>query len=131
MRVPSTIVGDASKPLDITRHNEYLARTLNGKVSYGYNMLNPSSGAQGVQNNDANLDIWKAHGTTPGAANTDFTITHSLTDQNGKPRLPINILGQDTNNGGLLYRSPVTAWTKSTVTLRCTTASAAYNVIIT
>lgn len=127
MRVPATIVGDATNPLNITRHNEYLARAINGKISYGANMQNPTNSGQ---NTDNNMDVWKASGTTPGAANTDFTIKHSLTDANGKPRLPITIVGQDTNNGGLLYRSPVTAWTKTTVTLRCTTASAAYNVIV-
>jgi hypothetical protein len=76
-------------------------------------------------NSDAeqNLEIWKASGSTPGAANADFTITHGLN------RIPLTIVGQDTNNGGLLYRGSV-AWTKSTITLKCTTATAAYKVIV-
>jgi hypothetical protein len=72
---------------------------------------------------DMNMQAWKATGTSPVAPNTDFTIAHSL------GRIPLTIVGQDTNNGGLLYRGSV-AWTKTTITLRCTTASAAYNVIV-
>jgi hypothetical protein len=44
--------------------------------------------------------------------------------------VPITIVGQDTTTGAILYRSPVTAWTKTSVTLRCTGANAAYNVIL-
>jgi hypothetical protein len=73
--------------------------------------------------NDINLDVWKASGTTPGAANTDFTINHSL------GRIPICIVGQVGNNGGNLYQGSV-AWTKTTVTLRCTTATMTYKVIL-
>jgi hypothetical protein len=78
----------------------------------------------GVKNGDPSMNIrnWRATGTTPGAANTDFTISHGL------GFVPDSILTQDTDNGGVLYRSPVTAWTKTTVTLRCTTASANYKV---
>jgi hypothetical protein len=88
---------------------------LNGNVSYGSTMSNAD--------NDINVNCWKATGTTPGAANTDFTINHALN------RVPNTIVGQDTNNGGLLYRGSA-AWTKTTVTLRCTTASAVYKVIV-
>jgi hypothetical protein len=92
------------------------SRVLAGNVSFGDTMTNKEPGR--------NIQCWKASGTTPGAANTDFTITHSL------GRIPITIAAQDTNNGGLLYRSSVTAWTKTTITLRCTTATAAYNVVV-
>jgi hypothetical protein len=92
------------------------SRVLAGNVEFGDTMTNKEPGR--------NIKCWKATGTTPGVANTDFTIQHGL----GK--VPITIAAQDTNNGGLLYRSPATAWTKTAVTLRCTTVSAAYNVII-
>jgi hypothetical protein len=72
---------------------------------------------------DKNINCWKVTGTTPGAANTDFTITHSL------GRIPLTIVGQDGNNGGILYRGSV-AWSKTTITLRCTTASMVYNLIV-
>lgn len=116
MRVQPTILGDPHKPLDITRWSERLARGINGNLSYGSTMSNKDA--------DINLSIWKATGTAPGAPNTDFTITHHL------GRIPITIVGQDTNNGGLLYRSPVTPWTKTTITLRCTVASSVYNLIV-
>jgi hypothetical protein len=80
-------------------------------ISYGNANSDPSK----------NIINWLASGTTPGVANTDFTITHGL------GYIPTTIIGQDTNNGGLLYRGSV-AWTKTAVTLRCTTATAAYNV---
>ena len=96
----------------LTNHSRVLA----GNVSFGTVMNNSEAGV--------NIQCWKAKGNTPGVAATDFTITHGL------GRVPMTISAQDTNNGGLLYRSPATPWTKTTVTLRCTTASAAYNVVI-
>lgn len=92
------------------------SRVLSGNVDFGDTMTNNEQGR--------NIKCWKASGTTPAVANTDFTLQHTL------GRKPITIAGQDTNNGGLLSRSPVTAWTKTAVTLRCSTASAAYNVVL-
>lgn len=100
---------------NLARWVEIVAQVLGGNVSYGSSMANT--------NEDLNLLIWKASGVSPGVADTDFTIAHSL----GK--IPITIVGQDTNNGGLLYRGSV-AWTTTTVTLRCTKATSAYNVIL-
>lgn len=116
MRPQSTCLGDEKVPRNIARWSERNARVLAGNVNYGTTMSNADK--------DKNMNCWKATGTTPGAANTDFTITHSL------ERVPLTINGQDTNNGGVLYRSPATPWTKTTITLRCTTATAAYNVIV-
>jgi hypothetical protein len=114
MRSQPTILGSVKDPLNHTRWIERLAKVLNRQTSFGATMNNTDR--------DINLDIWKAHGTTPGA-NTEFAITHSL------GRVPLTIVGQDTNNGGLLYRS-TTPWTKTQVFLKCTTATAAYNVIL-
>lgn len=115
MRAQPTVLGNPRNPLDLTRHSERLALVLNGNVNFGSTMSNADQ--------DQNMNAWKATGTSPGAANTDFTIQHSL------GRVPLTIVGQDTNNGGLLYRGSV-AWTKTAITLRCTTATAAYNVIV-
>jgi len=114
-RAQPTCLGDENVPRNQARWTERLAKVLNGGVNFGSTMSNSDK--------DMNMNAWKAQGTTPGAANTDFTITHSLN------RIPNTIVGQDTNNGGLLYRGSV-AWTKTTITLRCTTASATYNVIL-
>jgi hypothetical protein len=72
---------------------------------------------------DRNLDVSKAQGTTPGTANTEFAVPHILN------RIPITIVGQDGNNGGLLYRS-TTPWTKTTAYLKCTTAGMVYNLVL-
>jgi hypothetical protein len=77
----------------------------------------------GNTDQDINMKVWKATGTSPGTPDTDFTIDHKL----GK--VPISIVGQDTTNGALLYRGSV-AWTATTVTLRSTKASSVYNVIL-
>ncbi len=92
------------------------ARVLGGQVSFGATMSNAEQ--------DRNMFCSKASGTTPGVANTDFAVSHGL------GRLPITLAGWDTNNGGVIYRSPATAWTKTTATLRCTTVSAVYNLIL-
>lgn len=106
--------GEAN-PRNIARWGERNARVLARNVSYGSTMNNADR--------DINMDCWKASGDAPGAANTNFTINHSL------GRIPLTIVGQDTNNGGVLYRGSV-AWTKTTVTLKCTVASSHYNVIL-
>ena|SRR6266851_1806200 len=95
----------------IARWLENHGRVLDGNISYG----------QSNTDRSRNIIHFKANGVSPGVVNTDFTITHSL------GYIPVTIIGQDTNNGGLLYRGSV-AWTKTTITLRCTTATATYNV---
>jgi hypothetical protein len=116
MKPQSTCLGDEKVPRNLARWSERLARVLARNVSFGATMNNTDK--------DINLDVWKASGITPGVANTDFTIPHSL------GRIPITIVGQDTDNLGLIGRSPTTPWTKTTVTLRCSTASAHYKVIL-
>lgn len=100
---------------NLARWNEINSKVLAGNVSYGSTMGNTDQ--------DQNLQIWKATGTSPGSPNTEFAIAHQL------GRVPNTIVGQDTNNGGLLYRGS-TAWTSTMVYLKCTTATAAYKVII-
>jgi hypothetical protein len=116
MRAQPTCLGDPRDPLNLTRHSERLALVLNGNVGYGTTMSN--------KDQDININCWKAQGTSPSSANTDFTIQHSL------GRIPNTIVGQDTRDGSVLYRSPSTAWTKTTITLRSTGASSVYNVIV-
>lgn len=115
MKPQRTLVQMAT-PENQHRMAEINATVLAGRISHGTSMKNGTP--------DQNLQEWKVQGTTPGTANTNFTVNHSL------GYIPNTIVGQDTNNGGVIYRSPNTAWTKTTVTLRCTTASAAYNLIV-
>lgn len=115
-RAQPTILGDPKRPTDITRWNERLARVLNGNVNYGSTMSNADK--------DKNMNCWKVAGVTPATPNTDFTIQHSLR------RIPLTLNGWDTDNLGVIGRSPTTPWTETTVTLRCSTASANYRVIL-
>lgn len=115
MRVPQTIPGSSPTTPNILRWIELIARQFAQQITFGHTMGNTDE--------DLNLKIWKAQGTAPGVADTDFTINHEL------GQVPLTIVGQDTNNGGLLYRGSV-SWTKTTVTLRSTKASSAYNVIV-
>ena len=101
---------------------------MSGNISFGATMSNIDP--------TQNMNAWKASGTTPATANTEFAIPHHL------KYVPLTILGADTNNGGVLYRS-TTAWTAAPtqptgtppvppvghIYLKCTTASAVYNVI--
>lgn len=116
MRVQATILGDPKEPTRITKWIEYIALAINGNISFGSSMANTDE--------DQNINAWKATGTSPVAPNTDFTIKHSL------GRIPLTIVGQDTKDGSVLYRSPATAWTTTTVTLRSNGASSVYNVIV-
>ena len=141
MRVQRTAT-QSKQPDNLARWLEQVTRVMSGNISFCGSMANPGELLpNGTINRDdsQNMSVWKASGTTPAAANTEFTIAHQL------KYVPLTILGQDTNNGGVLYRS-TTAWTaKATgqqantaipsevgaghIYLKCTTASAAYNVI--
>jgi hypothetical protein len=116
LRAQPTVLGDPRNPLDLTRHSERLALVLNGNVNFGSTMSNADQ--------DMNMNAFKHTGTSPVAPNTDFTLTHTLN------RVPLTIVGQDTQDGSILYRSPTTPWTKTTITLRSTGASSVYNVIV-
>jgi len=99
----------------VDRWVSYIAKAVAGNISYGATMANGTD--------DINMNVWKAQGTSPGTANVEFSIAHSLN------RVPITIVGQDTENGGLIYRGS-TAWTETTVYLKSTAASSVYRVIL-
>lgn len=126
-RAPDDLTkGREVSPKAIREHLDKINKILT-RISFGTSVPNATAPGQTMTGNvepDRNIDCWKATGTTPGAADTDFTISHNL------GRIPTTIGGQDTNNGGLLYRSPVTVWTTTTVTLRCTKASSNFIVVL-
>jgi len=53
------------------------------------------------------MDAWKASGTAPGVANTEFAVTHNL------PRVPIGFFPISTGAAAHFYKS-TTAWTAAT-----------------
>jgi hypothetical protein len=90
------------------------ARILSGNVAYG-----------SVSNTDTSRNIngvW-ATGTTPVAPNTPFTVDHVL------GRVPVGFHTVRINAAGTLYDSGVT-WTSTTISLKCSVASAAYTIFI-
>jgi hypothetical protein len=99
--VQPTVLGDPRQPLNVTRWIERIAKTINGNSPRGHVLT----------------------GTSPGIANTAFTVQHGL------GRIPVTIDGQHTNNGGILYQGGT--WTTTAVVLKCTTASAQYTLLLT
>jgi len=90
------------------------SRALAGLIEFGPTMTNNEQ--------SRNIQCSKATGVTPGVANTEFSVNHTL------GRIPITFFGH-TNNGGVLYQS-TTAWTKTKIFLKCTTATASFSVVI-
>lgn len=119
MQVPRTLPGATHTPQNQSRWTEQIAQAVGGNLSYGSSMANTDK--------DLNLLVWKATGTSPGVADTDFTITHHLGGPGGK--VPITIVGQDTSDGAVIYRGSL-PWTTTTVTLRSTKANSVYNIIL-
>jgi hypothetical protein len=126
-RIPDGLVkGGHVQPNSVSGHLDKINKVLS-QISFGSSTPDPVNPGKTVISNaspDRNIKVFKATGIAPGVADTDFTITHNL------GAVPTTIVGQDTTNGGLLYRSPVTAWSTTTITLRCTKASSAYIVYV-
>jgi hypothetical protein len=98
---------------NIAEHLRDIKKLSMGNVSFGATNDDKSA--------DRNIECSKASGTSP-AANTEFAVTHSL------KRVPLTFFGH-TDNGGVLYKS-TTAWNKTQIFLKCTTATANYQVFI-
>lgn len=106
------------------QHN---SKTLNGLISFGKTSANSSQ----TSPDQANVQMWKATGTTPAGANTEFAITHNLM---WVPWFYFYILSKD---GNIYQRANTgTAWTAATsgalgsIFVKCSVASADYTVII-
>lgn len=110
----------------IQRHLELVSKTLS-RISFG----TPISTSVPVGNAepDRNIQCWKATGTTPGVANTEFAVAHNL------PYVPVGFLIASTTPAGHIYKS-TTAWTAATnavqgnIYLKSDTASVAYVLIL-
>jgi len=114
---------------------ENITKVLNGNINFGTTFTNPVGGGSpgSATSNDANIECWKATGTTPGAANTEFAVAHNI----GGPRLPLFFF-YFLDRAGQLYSmyAGMTPWTAATnaamgdIYLKCTVASANYWVIV-
>jgi hypothetical protein len=126
MRPPRTLQLD-SNPGNLQYHLELLNKALS-RISFG----TPSSTTTPVSNSepDRNIQCFKATGTTPGVANTEFIIQHNL------PYAPQFMIAH-TKAAARIYQSTThpnnTAATNSALGnfyLMCDTISVGYNIII-
>lgn len=126
MKLPRTFYMNM-RPPDIEDFVQQITKALSYRISFGRTNTNPP-GTGAIWTDHRNIEHWKANGTTPGVANTEFSISHQLL------YVPITFFGH-TDNGGILYKG-VTAWTAATpsaagtIFLKCTTVSANYQILI-
>ena len=77
-----------------------------------------------------NMQVWKATGTTPGVANTTFTVNHGL------KHVPIGFVIIRKNVAGAVVIDSGVAWTaatnsaQGTISLQCNQATVAFTIII-
>ena len=100
---------------NLTNWTTKIARALSRNITSGATMSN--------QDDDINTDTWKAQGTTPGAANTEFAVKHGL------GRVPNGFRVWSVNAAAIIYQS-TTPWTATTIYLKCNVASVEYRINI-
>jgi hypothetical protein len=103
------------------RYNvEQLAKVVSN-ISFGITTSNTDP--------DMNMAVWKATSTTPGTANTAFTVQHNLS------HVPVGFLIARTNKACHIFDSgatwtPATKTALGTISLECDTATVAFTIII-
>jgi hypothetical protein len=117
---PPRSLGLVPTPYALQRHLEIVSKVLSN-IGLGTTTSNSDP--------DKNLAVFKATGTTPGAANVAFTVNHNLT------HVPIGFTVLRTNAAAHLYDSGVvwTAATNSTlgtISLKCDVTTVAFTIII-
>lgn len=119
MKPPRTLGLQWSKDA-IIRHLELVSKTISN-ISLGTTTSNSDA--------DKNISAFKATGTTPGVANTTFTVSHNLT------HVPIGFSVLRTNAACHIFDSG-TAWTAATnntpgtISLKCDQATVAFVLLI-
>lgn len=78
---------------------------------------------------DMNMQVHKASGTSPGTINVEFAVTHTL------KHVPIGFMVVSTNKAAHFYKS-TTAWTAATnsslgsIYLKCDVITVAFVIVI-
>jgi len=90
------------------------SRVLGGQVSFG--------ATTGNAEQDRNIQCSKASGATPGAANTEFAVSHGL------GRVPVTFFGH-TDNGGVFVQKHDRLEQDANL-LKCTTVTANYGLVV-
>lgn len=100
----------------IAMHSHYI-RAINGRLDFG----SPQGQSKGITGNiDGTWPGTLAGGymiTTPGVANTEFIVTHNL------GRIPVGYDIRSIDAAALVYDSNKNLWTKTTMRLKCNTAT--------
>lgn len=105
---------------DLRYFTEQASKTMSN-ISFGT--------TTGNTDRDQNVQCWKATGTSPGAPNTAFTVTHNL------PHVPFGFHILRMNAAARFYDSGVT-WTAATktalgtISLKCDIATVAFTIMI-
>ena len=123
MRAPEQLdVSNQGNPQDYTsvidrfrqatkKYAERLANIINGQLSFG---------------NGTALDNMQGrwiNTVTPGAPDTDFTVTHSL------GRVPVGWLTVSIDKAGVIYLGTIAA-TAQDLTLKCSTATTTIRIFV-
>jgi hypothetical protein len=89
---------------------------LTGNISFGQTNLDPGK----------NTDTAYASGTSDVTLNTEFSVAHQL------QRIPIGFIVITKNKAGDFYGTPTlgTAWTATTIYLKCSVASVAFKLLL-
>lgn len=101
----------ATEPIDTQMRN---VRRVLTNISFGQSNSDPNRNIQGWDSGNI---------TTPGTANTAFSVAHSL------GYVPSRFFVTYNNSSGNVYDSG-TAWTKTSISLKCGSATAIIRVHI-
>lgn len=93
--------------------------------------VSTQTGGAGANTYTGNLNGQWVNVTAPAAPNTEFSVTHSLTNAQGNPKVP-SFFWFIANISCGVYQLPNTgtAWTTTKVYLKCDTASAQLRIFV-
>ncbi len=101
VRTFGPVRGLPALPRNVAKLVEQNAKALSN-VSFGTTNSNTDS--------DMNVQCWKATGTTPGTANTQFSVSHGLKHK------PFGFIVVGTSGAAHIFASNVPGWTAATNT---------------
>ena len=124
-KLPRSFYHMTMSPDNLQNVQQLANKGLESLITYGHTLTNDNDTGH------ADIQCWKATGTTPGSANTEFSISHNL------DYIPV-MYHYILDRAGQLYQLQTTgtAWTAATnsalgaVYLKCTVASAHYVIIL-
>jgi hypothetical protein len=126
--VPTEQVAQIENPRLFKQRIFNLFTTVNRGIDIGISTQTANVGANAY---NGNLNGQWINVTAPGAANTQFTVNHSLHDAQGSPKVP-SFYWYIANISCNVYQLPNTgtAWTKTQVFLKCDQANAILRIFL-